>query len=435
MKKSPGVTALKIAVAGLALVLFNGCAQRPATDTLQIRWVADPNPVRLKQIAGFERDNPRVKVNLDPDAGSQKVLTQLAGGIYPDLFAIYDPASIQVFAKKGVLEDLRPLMKRYGIEESEFWPQLKPYMEHQGIICGLPDNCGPYVVFYNRRLFREAGVAPPEEGWTWDDLMDKARKLTQRDKRGRITRFGIGYIEPWILFWQYGGRMFSPDGKRCVIDSPQCKAAARYWASFRLTEHVTPTASEEQSLAALGSWGGAGNLFKAERLAMYVAGRWMSIEYRKNKNLEWDVAPVPRHGQARDTLLASKVYAIPKGCKNKEEAFKFLRHLISKEGELLVASTGDGIPSIRRFAETQQFLFNPEFPSERNNQVWLDEMKYARPPELSPYVSNLDTQTIFDEEMDVMWQGGQSPEKACENIARRVTALIRRNIANPNLMD
>ena len=71
--------------------------------------MVDPNPVRSDQIAGFERQQDRIRVSVDPDAGSQKVLTQLAGRIYPDLFAIYDPASIRLFAKKGVLMDLGPL--------------------------------------------------------------------------------------------------------------------------------------------------------------------------------------------------------------------------------------------------------------------------------------------------------------------------------------
>ncbi len=397
--------------------------------------MVDPNPVRADQIARFERQQDRIRVSVDPDAGSQKVLTQLAGRIYPDLFAIYDPASIRMFAKKGVLMDLGPLMAERGVDLDAFWPQLQPYIRQGDMICGLPDNCGPYVVFYNKRLFREAGIAAPKAGWTWDDLLRAAHRLTLRDKRGRITRFGIGYIEPWIIFWQYGGRMYSADGKLCTIDSPECKKAARFWASLRLKEHVTPTPSEEQGLASLGSWGGAGNLFKAERLGMYVAGRWMSIEYRKNKELEWDVAPVPQYGRVKATLLASKVYAIPKGCQNTDAAADYLKYLVSKTNQLIVASTGDGIPSIRRFGETPEFLYNPDFPNEKSNQVYLDEMKHARAPEVSPYVSELEARAIFDEEMDVMWQRRQSPDKACDNIARRVNALIRRNLANPNLLD
>ncbi|MEI6916109.1 MAG: hypothetical protein WCL39_13320, partial [Armatimonadota bacterium] len=128
-------------------------------------------------------------------------------------------------------------------------------------------------------------------------------------------------------------------------------------------------------------------------------------------------------------------YAIPKGWKNKEAGFKFLKYLVSKEDELIVSSTGDGIPSVMKYGKAREFLFNPAYPNEKNNQVWLDEMKNARSPELSEYVSNLDSQTIFNEEMDIMWQRRQSSDQACDNIAKRINSLIRRNIANPNLMD
>jgi len=94
--------------------------------------------VREDQIQGFYDTHGRdILVNLDPDAGRQKVLTQLAGRIYPELFAIYDPATVQVFARKGVLTDLRPYMEKAGISLDDFWPQLAPYMTYKGQVVGL----------------------------------------------------------------------------------------------------------------------------------------------------------------------------------------------------------------------------------------------------------------------------------------------------------
>lgn len=435
------VAALVLLPLGLIGILSAGGCSRGAADPdapKVIRWVVDPNPVRQEQIAGFEEDNPDVRVNLDPDAGSQKVLTQLAGRIYPDVFTIYDPATIRVFAKKNVLTDLRPLMEEHGVDLNDFWPQLRPYMQMEdGRVVGLPDNCGPYVLFYNKRLFREAGLEPPRDDWDWNDLLEAARKLTKKDSRGRTVQFGIGYIEPWIIFWQYGARMYSEDGRKCIIDSPEGQAAAKFWASFRLTERVTPTPSEEQGLASMGSWGGAGNLFTAERLGMFIAGRWMSIQYRKNRQMEWDVAPVPSYNGVKATLLASKVFSIPAGLDEEDRitAFRFLKYLTSKRNQMIVSSTGDGIPSVMEYAHSEDFLFNPDFPQERNNAVYLSEMEYARPQEVSPFISELDARTIFNEEMDLMWQGRQAPEQAVRQIALRINSIIRRNIANPNLMD
>lgn len=427
---------MKLAAVGAAGASFGlgGCARRDS-GIKTIRWVVDPNPIRVDQIAGFMKSDPPFRVNVDPDAGSQKVLTQLAGGIYPDLFTIYNPPTLRVFARKQVLMDVRPLMEERGVDINAFWPLLAPYMKYQNKVYGLPDNCGPYVIFYNKRLLKEAGFTSPKEGWSWQDLLEMARALTIRDRKGRTVQFGCGFVEPWIIFWQHGARMYTDDGKRCLMDSPECLEAAEFWASMRMKEKVTPTPTEEQSLAALGGWGGANNLFKAERIAMVVAGRWVSVEFRKNKELDWDVAPVPQLGRVKATLLASKCYSIAKGCKNLKESADFLAYLVSKTNQLIVANTGDGIPSVMKYAHSPEFLFNPEYPGERNNAMYLSEMKHAFAPEMSPYISELEAGTIFNEEMDEIWQSKKTASEACKSITQRINSLINRNIANPNLMD
>jgi len=62
-------------------------------------------------------------------------------------------------------------------------------------------------------------------------------------------------------------------------------------------------------------------------------------------------------------------------------------------------------------------------------------MKYARVQEYSPYISNLDVASVLSEEFDLMWVGKQSADQACDRAARRINAIIKRNIANPNLLD
>jgi len=188
------------------------------------------------------------------------------------------------------------------------------------------------------------------------------------------------------------------------------------------------------SLSPTGAWGGDALLFMSEKIAMNISGRWLSIQYRQKKDLEWDVAPLPR-GKQKYTLLASKTYAIPSICPQKELAFKFLMHLISPEDELLVANYGDGIPSIKDIGQSKQFLYNPQYPNERNNRLYLEEMKHARVAEYSPYISQLDVNAVLGEEFDTMWAGKQSADEACERAARRINAIIKRNIANPNLLD
>jgi hypothetical protein len=93
------------------------------------------------------------------------------------------------------------------------------------------------------------------------------------------------------------------------------------------------------------------------------------------------------------------------------------------------------LPSLDDPAITKAFTYNPEYPNERNNKLHLDEMKYARVQEYSPYINDLDVAAIMGMELDKMWLGQQTPDRACDVIASRINAIIRRNLANPNFLD
>jgi len=404
-----------------------------------IRWCVDPNPIRQEQIALFESKYPNIHVINDPGAESQRLLTQLAGGVPPDVMALYDPQTIHRFAKNDVLMDLRPYVDQYKLPIDKFYPALKPYIYYGDQIVGIPENCGPYVVFYNKKLFREAGVPYPKPGWTWDECLAAANKLTKyKIVNGRKVPIQKGLLinnsDWWFFIWMYGGRLFSDDGKTCLMNSEAVKKGIRFWADLRLKYHVMPTSSEAQSMAPTGAWGSDALLFREGRVAMVVSGRWMCIQYREQKDLEWDVTSFPR-GPHRFTLLASKSYAIPKTCRHKKEAITFIKHLLEKDNQLLVANYGDGIPTVNDPEITKAFMYNPEYPNEKNNRLHLDEMKYARVQEFSPYINNSDVSTVMSIELDRMWLGLQTPDQSCDRIARRINEIIRRNIANPNFLD
>jgi len=421
-------------IAVLSLGFLAGCAKKEAPvpeakegEVVKIRWMVDPAPNRQQEIAGFESSplSKGVKVELDMGgAGSPAILTQIAGGNPPDLFSIYDPATLLVYMEKEALLDLGPFMKKYNIDPKDFWPALYPYMEYKGKIYGLPPNCGPFVLFYNKKMFDEAGVAYPTEKWTWNDLLEAAKKLTKKDpKTGRYIQFGLLSEDPDLFIWQNGGWRYSKDKKRCVLDSREAKEGFRWYYDLRFTHHVMPTPSEANSLAATGGWGGTLNLFAAKKVAMFIQGRWMSMVFRKDKDLDWNIAPVPR-GKVKVTKLASKVYAIPKNCKHPDAAFRFLAYLVGPD-QYIIAKSGDGIPSRKSIANSKEFLFDPDFPKEDRNKIYLDEMNFARAPEYSPYVSEIEANKIWWEEIDLCYNQKQTPEQTMEKIAKRINELMK----------
>ena len=238
-----------LVVIGLGIYLSATVEDPQAAGKTNIRWVVDPHKIRHITIDLFERSNPDIHVVNDtnvgnPDIGDQLILTQLAGDFPPDVMALYTPENIRSFTQNDLLLDLRPYIKKYHIHIDDLWPQVKPYMYDKDKIIGISENCYALTVFYNKKLFREAGVPFPRPHWTWDECLDAARKLTKyKTVNGRqvTVQKGLYIVDlPDIFVWMYGGKMFSDDGKRCLIDEERAMRGIRYWSDMRLKYKSDP---------------------------------------------------------------------------------------------------------------------------------------------------------------------------------------------------
>ncbi|MCE5198555.1 MAG: sugar ABC transporter substrate-binding protein [Armatimonadota bacterium] len=422
---------------GLGVYLVN-TKNLPMGEKVTIRWVVDPHPIRKESITLFEKKHPNIHVINDPDAGPQRLLTQIAGDVPPDVMAIYEPSILYIFAQNDLLLDLSPYVKEYNIPVDDLYPQLDPYVRVGKKIVGIPENCGTYVVFYNKKLFREAGVPYPRPGWTWDECLDSAKKLTKyRVVNGRkvAVQKGIYIADSMANYfaWINGGSMFSPDGKKCIVDSEAAKKGMRFFADMKLKYRVIPSASEAQSMAPTGGYGGDLLLFAQGKVAMVIVGRWLISEYRLHKDLEWATTAMPISPN-HVVPFTSKCYAIPKNCKHKKEAIQFICHLLSRDNEDLVASYGDGLPTRRNKQIVKDFLYDPKYPKETSNQLYIDELKWGRITEWSHYIDNTDVNAIVGMEVSKMWLGSQGPDETCDKIAMQINDIINRNLANPNFL-
>jgi multiple sugar transport system substrate-binding protein len=430
----------KILVFSVILFLLISCAkktqEKAGQNVVVLRWVSDANPARQKQIELFERANPGIKVQLDWTSGGQeKILTQIAGGKPPDLFDIYSPEQFRVFAEKNALLDITDYCKKYNVNLKDFWPQLAPYMYYKDRVYAIPTNAATIVLFYNRKIFDENNVKYPDESWTWDDLLEAAKKLTRIDvQKHRYDYFGFAeQFADTILPWAFGADFYTPDGKKCIINSPEGKKAFRFLYDMRFKYNVIPTPQQYEAIGSISGWGqGAMNLFATGRAAMILYGRWGIITFRKMKNLDWDIAPVPKYKdknvERRATLFLSRSTAISINSPHPEEAFKFLMFLTTPEYNKLISHGGDSFPAVMSIARSNIFLFDPDFPNERKNKLYLDMLEYARVPRLSPYVLQMEVDEIKRFEMDLMWNQKQTPEQTLDNIANKVNRLIEENI-------
>ncbi len=147
-----------------------------------------------------------------------KLQTTVAGA-RPSTSSGMNKPNFPVYASKGALTDLTDLIAQAKIDTSVYPQSLRDLYTYDSKLYGFPKDFDTIALYYNKKLFDAAGVAYPDDTWTWDDLYAAAKKLTTADQWGYISTTGdqIGY---WNYIFANGGQVLNADGTSVVIDQP-----------------------------------------------------------------------------------------------------------------------------------------------------------------------------------------------------------------------
>jgi len=263
---------------------------------------------------------------------AQRTLIATAGGDPPDIAGLYDWIVPQ-YAELGALEPLDGPAREAGIPLDAFKPIWLEICRYRGTLYALPSTPYTVALYYNRALFRAAGLDPDRPPRTIAELDAAAEKLTRRDASGRIVRLGFSTAPsmlgwwPWIWPKFFGATLW--DGRRCRIDTPRA-AAALEWIRRRRQRLGFEAVRDFE--AAAGVIEGAQNPFLSGRLAMVFQGPWLARwAGLYAPQLDYGVAPFPSAVPGRRFAFASSdVFVIPRGARYRREAMVFLSYLMQQ---------------------------------------------------------------------------------------------------------
>lgn len=429
---------MKSVFAGIFAVLvawsFVARAIRPSIDDggkIPLIWVSDDNPARREQAELFDRLNPQYDVRVDPDnANTDKIILQALGGVGPDLLNCHGGAQLSTFVRSGIVQDVTDDLKAMGIDETAFYRCTDPLIKYDGRLYGVPLNAGANALWYNKDIFDAEGIPYPKGPWKWEEFIPLAQKMTKRDANGRVLRFGVMY--PWMssneFIEQWGGSVYSPDGTRCVIDSPQAIAAVQFLHDLMYKYHVMPTPVDEATLATTGGFGtGLMTMFMAGKAPMAVGGRWWLCVMRGNR-MRLGATEAP-HGPRRVFLGYGKGVLINAKSPRAKDALQFLAYAASKPYNDLINHQADALAPVRAYNETEEFLHDPDFPDEDYNAMWRDVMEHAIPDRISPYIEAGLASQIIGDQIDLVKGNQKSPAEALGKAAKLVNEAIAKSIA------
>ncbi|GGI16097.1 ABC transporter substrate-binding protein [Gottfriedia solisilvae] len=409
---------IMILTLALGLLGLAGCSSSDETSSdgkVEITygfWDKKQVPAIEEIIKLFNEKNPdiKVKTELTPYAQYfQKLETAATGGALPDVLWMNGPHVVQ-YAKGKVILPLSDMAKKDDYSFDNYPKSLIDLYTVDEEVYGIPKDFDTTGLWYNKKIFDEAGVPYPDDTWDWNKLKEVATKLTNKDKGiwGYAALMGNqgGYYD---FIWQNGGHIISEDGKSVGFDQPEAIEALKYNISF-IEDGLSPTQAQMTETA-------ASELFSSGKIAMMFDGPWMVPEYKKNPDL--NVAVVPK-GKQRAVAIHGLSNVIAANTKHKEAAWKFVQFLGSKEAAEVYAKTGTVIPA---YNGTQDAWLQ-SVPN-LNLKAFIDGVDYSVP---LPSVEN--TGEIWQYETDILkkaWSEEESVEDAVKELTKKANEALSNN--------
>ncbi len=247
----------------------------PTPLTIWVGWSARELSVFKSVVAEYDKKNPNVTVNVVGSINDNKIVAAIRAGTAPDVVSSFNSYNVGIYCGTGGWINLAPLMAQSHISASMFPAATQYYTQYNGVRCALPLLADTYGLYYNKTLFKAAGITSPPK--TMSELAADAKKLTVRGSNGAIKVAGIDPIigfyenvpERWIT--SFGGKWQDSKGNSILSKDP---AWAKWlnWHKSLVDWYGYNNLVRFQ--AGLGDEFSASNAFEAGKVAMNLDGEW-----------------------------------------------------------------------------------------------------------------------------------------------------------------
>ncbi|MBS6005726.1 MAG: sugar ABC transporter substrate-binding protein [Clostridium baratii] len=390
----------------------SGDSNGPVTISYAI-WDSGQEKGLRKVADEFEKKNPNIKINIQV-TGWNDYWTMLeaaaTGGSLPDTFWMHSN-EIYRYGSNKMLLDLNDYIKDSKDVDLKNFPEglnkIYNINEHQ---YALPKDYDTIGLWYNKKMFDEAGIAYPDDSWNWDKLREVAKKLTKADGSQYGVLAPLHNQEGYYNFvYQNGGNIINNE-KKSEYDNPKTIEAMKYY--FDLSkEGLSPKIYNDKERA---------EALQNGQVAMGFFGSWNLSAFSENEymNKNFDVAVLPSANDGkRATIFNGIGNAASATTKHPQEAWKWLEYLASKEGQEKQGELGIAIPAYNGVAEKWAET-NKNF----NTKVFIDMVEYAQ---IRPYSNS--TAKWEDKATEILkkaYLGETSVEEACKETAKMMNDYL-----------
>jgi sn-glycerol 3-phosphate transport system substrate-binding protein len=286
--------------------------------------------------ADFQKENPNIKVNPIYAGTYQetivKALTAHRSGTPPvtsvllstDMFTLIDEDAIvpiNQFVKSD--QDKQWL--------ASFFPAFMENSQTGGETWGVPFQRSTIVLYWNKDLFKEAGLDPEKPPANWQEQLEFAQKLTKRDSAGNVSQWGIQIPSSGFPYWlfqalatQAGAILMNPEGTQTFYNAPESVEALQYWVDLATKHKVHPPGIVE--------WGTTPRDFFERKVAMMWTTTGNLTNVRTNAKFPFGVGMLPAGKRRGSPTGGGNFYISKKAAPEQQQAaFQFIKWITAPE--------------------------------------------------------------------------------------------------------
>ena len=318
---------------GLAAVTAIGIAAPAAADTELTMYYPIAVGGKLTEVvdgivADFEAENPDIKVNAiysgNYDDTRVRALSALASGDPAQLAVMFSIDAYDLIEQDLVMafDDIS------GVDKSwlnSFYPALMANGNIEGKTWGIPFQRSTIVAYYNKDLFRSAGLDPEAPPTTWDEIISMGKTLTKDGTYGlMIPSTGYPYWMFQALAIQNGKEVMSNDGLTTFFDDGTVIDTLDFWKSLSAEHGIMPEGTVE--------WGTLRQAFLEGKTAMMWHSTGNLTAVKNNASFDFGVAELPANVRKGSPTGGGNFYVFKDtSAEERSAALKLIEFMTSPE--------------------------------------------------------------------------------------------------------
>ncbi|MBQ9061756.1 MAG: sugar ABC transporter substrate-binding protein [Eubacterium sp.] len=397
-----------------------------STDAIDLKIWDSKQKDGIQTICDEWTEQSGVKVNVEVvDWDNYWTLLEAgaSGGEMPDVFWMHSNYAQKYMDAELLLKLNDYIDKDDAIDLGNYYEDIvKLYQQEDGTQYAIPKDYDTIALWYNKKMFDDAGLDYPDNTWTWEKMHEVGQKLNKEDgsQYGLVGNTDANQEGYYNIIYSYGGYVINDAHDKSGYDDPKTIEAMNMYGQI-----IKDCMAPQSVMAETGN----ADLFTSNTAAMGMFGSWYVASFKENEGASnWGIAELPYHdangnGQAdegeRVSIYNGLGWAASADTEDPDTVYSLLSYLGSKEGQTRQAELGVTMSAYEGTSDAWKSSTDVV-----DLAPYLDEATGDATLVIMPYSRSTTWAEDAKQQFVAAWQDPSQMESVCKSIAETMNAQL-----------